>query len=646
VPVLFLACGSLPALLALGSAVLSAQAEPGPASAPPAQAVNAAIERGVEHLLLAQNRDGSWGLDLYERGLAWHDLRDGATALALYTLLKCGLAPGHPSIERGTAFLLLSEPVHTYATGIQLHALGALGVDRHRKRMQELVKLLVDLKRPGGWDYPGLNRPDLSNTQVAALGFRAAAQAGLSVPKGIWNALVEATLRYQERPSEIPGTTNLPREQRFMAGFAYEPGGAASASMTTAGLTVLGIAAEVEGRVPHALDVKVAEARVLALNWLAQNFSVEGNPHGEEAWHYYYLYGLERVGAFAGLTHLGPHDWYAEGATRLLKEQRADGGWRMDGRTSWPPQPMPIANTCFGLLFLRKATFSPTVARERPSFRAMEEPDSDVWFRVDAKDEWTMWLTGFAPALLERHPPGPEAQKQGAPHGLTLEAVEWWLDGEPVARVEAAVGSSGGGAVDLRFAARVPGRGSGEHELEARVTARTVDGTPLALVSKPVRFRQELAREDWMLDYVDDAETNVLRGQKLALSASSEESGFHRPAEAFDGLQGSAWWAREDDPEPWLVLESARGVKVKELLLSPAAASELLRAQCVAFETVELRINDAKDVLRVTMEADPARKTTVKFERPTLVRKLELRVVGAEREPGKYVGFAEIEARG
>lgn len=634
--------GSLPALLVSAPALLFAQAERGAASAPPAQAVNAAIERGVEHLLKAQNRDGSWGLDLYERGLAWHDLRDGATALALYTLMKCGLPPDHPSLERGAAFLTLSMPRHTYATGIQLHALGALGVDKHRRRMQELVKLLAELESPGGWDYPGLNRPDLSNTQVAALGFRAAAQAGLGVPKGIWASLVEATLRYQERPVEIPGTELLPREQRFMAGFAYEPGGQASASMTTAGLTVLGIAGEEKGRVPHGLEVKMSEARTLALNWLAQNFSVEGNPHGEGAWHYYYLYGLERVGAFAGLTHLGPHDWYAEGATQLLKEQRADGGWRMDGRTSWPPQPMPIANTCFGLLFLRKATFSPTVARERPSFRAMEEPDSDVWIRVDAKDDWTMWLTGFSPAVLERHPPAKEARQGGARAGPTIEAVEWWLDGERVARVEAVQD----GTTDARFAARVPGRGTGEHELEARVQARDAAGKALELRSKPVRFRQETAREAWMLDYPDDAETNAFRGLELVLSASSEESGFHRPAEAFDGLQGSSWWAREDDPEPWIKLESARGVKVKELLLSPAAASELLQGQCVAFETVEVRINDGKDVLRVTMEADPARKTVVKLERTTLVRRLELRVIGAPREPGKFVGFAEIEARG
>lgn len=639
--------GSLPALLVLAPLVSAAQAGGAPSSPPPAQAVNEAIERGVQYLLKAQNRDGSWGMDLYERGLAWHDLRDGATALALYTLTKCGLPPEHPSLERGAAFLLLSYPRHTYATGIQLHALGGLGVAAHKKRMQELVKELADLEVSGGFDYPGLGRADLSNTQVAALGFRAADHAGLTLPKGIWARLVEATLRYQESPVEIPGTALLPREQRRMAGFAYEPGGAPSASMTTAGLTVLGIASEVEGRVPHALAVKVAEARQLGLNWLAQNFSVEGNPHGEGAWHFYYLYGLERVGAFSGLTHLGAHDWYAEGARQLLKEQRADGGWRLDGRTSWPPTPMPVANTCFALLFLRKATFSQTAPRARPGFRAMEEEDSEVWVRVDAQRVWTLWVSGFSPLVRARLGLGAE-RAEADESRPTIERVEWLLDGAVVATVATAAASSGGTvevATDERFATRLTPAEGGEHEVQARVLARAPGGPELTFLSKPIRVFNEEARAPWMLDYVDDAEDNVFLRQTLTFSSSSEESNFHRPAEAFDGLQGSAWYARAGDPEPWLVLESARGVKLKELLLSPAAASEILRAECALFETVELRINDAKEPLRVTLDPDPLKKTVVALGRATLVRRLELRVIEPPEEPGKYVGFAEIEGR-
>ncbi|NOT29147.1 MAG: terpene cyclase/mutase family protein, partial [Planctomycetes bacterium] len=427
--------GSLPALLLIFFIALGARAAARPAQdaprGPSSEAVNAAIERGVAFLLRSQNRDGSFGVDLNERGLVWHDLRDGATALTVYTLLKCGFAPDHPALQRASTFLLESEPRHTYATGVLLHAIGALGDARNRKRMQKLVETLLGLRESGGWDYPGLNRADLSNTQVAALGLRAAHAAGLELPKSIWSELVGLTLRYQEKPLEIPGAGELPKERRRMAGFAYEPGGRATASMTTAGLTILGIVGEDPARVDHRFAADMAEARELALNWLAQHYSVAGNPEGEAVWHYYYLYGLERVGALFGLTEIAGHDWYAEGAAELLREQREHGGWSSDGRVRWPPAPMPIANTCFALLFLRKATLS-TPAGRREHVGRMEEPGSDVWVRVESKQTWTLWVSGFSPAARARFLPAnavpADAGKEPEP-ALFVERVEWWIDG-------------------------------------------------------------------------------------------------------------------------------------------------------------------------------------------------------------------------
>jgi hypothetical protein len=282
--------GSLPALTCLVSIALIALPDAqsvGPA--PSTEAVNAAIERGVDFLLRSQNRDGSWGVDLNERGLSWHDLRDGSGALAVYTLMKCGFAPDHPALQRATAFLLESTPRHTYSAGIQLHTLGALGNPEHRKRMRDLLEVLDDLKQRDGWDYPGIGRADLSNTQIAALGYRAAESAGLEVPRGMWAALVGIALRYQERPQEVPGAEDLAREQRTMAGFCYTPGEAPSASMTTAGLTILGIATEKPGRVGRKIERQVEEARRLAFSWLGRHYAVAGNPGGAASWHYYNL---------------------------------------------------------------------------------------------------------------------------------------------------------------------------------------------------------------------------------------------------------------------------------------------------------------------------------------------------------------------
>ena len=60
--------------------------------------------------------------------------------------------------------------------------------------------------------------------------------------------------------------------------------------------------------------------------------------------HYYYLYGLERAGMLYGTEKFGNHNWYNEGANFLLSKQGADGKW---GNRK---------NTCFAILFLRKAT--------------------------------------------------------------------------------------------------------------------------------------------------------------------------------------------------------------------------------------------------------------------------------------------------
>ncbi|MSR62631.1 MAG: hypothetical protein EXS08_09335 [Planctomycetes bacterium] len=628
--------GPLPALLLTLPVLLAASAVQEPPSRE--EAVNAAIERGVAFLLSTQNRDGSWGVDIEERTSTIHDLRDGSCALAVYTLLKCGLAGGHPAIQRALAFLLENTPTRTYATGVQLHALGALHDPAQKKRMQELLAILLDLLANGGWDYPGAGRPDLSNTQVAALGLRAAHAAGLSVPKATWGELVGLTLRYQERPVEIPGTALLPREKRRMAGFSYEPEGKATASMTTAGLTILGIATEDPLRVDHRFDVQIEEARALALNWLEQHYSVEGNPEGDGSWHCYYLYGLERVGALNGITKIGAHDWYLDGAAQLLKEQRDDGGWRNDDDPPWP-WPLMTANTSFALLFLRKATLPVITGQRREPLYRLEGPDSDVWLVVDGKQSWTMWITGFAPVVAGRF--GGDKSASGVPANVRVQAVEWWIDGELAGKV---AGDPARPWKDDRYPLKFQPKKGGTLEVECRVSALDPSGAPCELRSKPLGVRSDLVLEPWMLEYARDAASSAFRGQEFTITVSSEESQFHPKGDLFDGLQGSSWWAKQDDQEPWIRVESVKGLHLKELWLSPAASNERWRKDCAVFDEVELRINDAKVPLVVRMESDWRLKTKVALGKPMLVRKLELRVRHTP-EPGKYVGFAEIEGR-
>jgi hypothetical protein len=107
-------------------------------------------------------------------------------------------------------------------------------------------------------------------------------------------------------------------------------------------------------------DWKSDAAVRLGMEWLTTNFSVTwnykwgreipGDPENQGA-HFYYLYALERLGMFTGQEKMGRHEWYPEGATVLLERQRPDGSW-----LDVPLDNQPVWDTCFSILFLRRAT--------------------------------------------------------------------------------------------------------------------------------------------------------------------------------------------------------------------------------------------------------------------------------------------------
>ena len=81
----------------------------------------------------------------------------------------------------------------------------------------------------------------------------------------------------------------------------------------------------------------------------------------EKFLHYYYLYALERAAILYGTETLGRHVWYVEGANWLLDGQKPDGSWDVGDR-QWAPW-NPVWDTCFAILFLKRAT-RPLVASE------------------------------------------------------------------------------------------------------------------------------------------------------------------------------------------------------------------------------------------------------------------------------------------
>ncbi len=85
--------------------------------------------------------------------------------------------------------------------------------------------------------------------------------------------------------------------------------------------------------------------------WLEKNWTVKKNPN--RAWHHYYwLYSLERASVMNLIPRYGKHDWDREGAELLVAEQKADGSFDAEKRTTVGP----VIDTMFALLFLSRGT--------------------------------------------------------------------------------------------------------------------------------------------------------------------------------------------------------------------------------------------------------------------------------------------------
>jgi hypothetical protein len=146
----------------------------------------------------------------------------------------------------------------------------------------------------------------------------------------------------------------------FARGWGYIPKGKAPkyqwmeticGSMTTSGVAALMITkAGLEGTSGYRrFEKKINKSIRDGCAWLAHNFTVTGNPN-RGGYHYYFLYGLERVGVLTLCRMLGKHDWYEEGANHLLGAQSANGEWPATAGES------ALMDTCFALLFLKRAT--------------------------------------------------------------------------------------------------------------------------------------------------------------------------------------------------------------------------------------------------------------------------------------------------
>ena len=365
--------------------------------------INAAIEKGAKWLKAQRKADGLFG------GVIVNDREDyqiGLSALCGLALLASGESKKDAGMLKTLDACKAQDAIRagsgvrtTYDTGVLLMFITEMFrpemKDEKKERyatkpkkdpcnlpkdmaswVQDLAGWLVSVQlEEGWWRYPIAPPGDLSNTQYALLGLRAARDCGATVPASCFMRAIDGTLAAQEQDgpklkriikgSGKPGETDYAVEGGDRArGWPYQHGaGGITGSMTTAAIGTLAISRDALLRPERfsaysdELDRKVKRSVQDGFAWLDRNWSVEFNPpRGGPNWHYYYLYGLERACVYGDREHVGNHDWYAEGAMYLVGHQLPDGHWSSGATGVKEGGPSDLCDTAWALLFLKKAT--------------------------------------------------------------------------------------------------------------------------------------------------------------------------------------------------------------------------------------------------------------------------------------------------
>jgi len=333
-------------------------------SAQPARAqvtaddVRTAIERGVNYLLRDQAPDGRWS--------EYNEFPGGVTALCTLALLNSGVPVDDPKLQRALNHLRKIEPQKTYTVALQTMVLCAAEPDRDRALIRRNVQWLEKTQiksgvRSGGWGYPDA-AGDGSNSQFALLALHEAERVGVSATNQTWRLALDYWLERQNGDGS----------------WFYNPGAAATGSMTCAGIGSVVIAASklnppdarvVGGKVQCCADQEHNSAVERGLNWLGAHFTLSHNPGlgpiTSALYDYYYIYGVERVGRLTAQRFIGDHDWYREGCDQLVRQQdKLSGFWRGAG-----PRDGTQILTSFALLFLAKGRRPVLIAKlEREPF--------------------------------------------------------------------------------------------------------------------------------------------------------------------------------------------------------------------------------------------------------------------------------------
>lgn len=620
--------------LLLGPFLTAGPGSGAPRQGPDPEAVNEAIERGVRFLLATQEADGSWG------GANLLEYPEGATALCVAALLHSGVDPGHPAIQKGIAFVRSRPLVRYYGVVTRMLMEDILGPEKDLEAMKQCAEFIVSGAGSGYFDYPGLNRPDLSNTQYCILGLWLAHKNGIKVPEKVFEEALQTLLREQLSDG---GWAYFAKSAGAMPG-AMPTGPTewhATCSMTTAGMSSLlfcmdALSKNKKYERKYREDVDAALERGYA--WLDEHMAYDRNAstkepdENAEQWDYYYIYTIERLGFISGRDELGGKPWYPTGAEFLVKAQQPNGSWG-GRRPNW------FTDTPFALLFLVRATQARTGEGMRRKPKAIMAPDPSAYpvdFRILPGERTVAWIAGFSDQVRERY------GKRGE-FGLRVESVRYFVDGEEVAVLEGDVERFSG---NERFEVELP-LTAGEHTVQAvvRIAPEPERGEPLSDRRVNLDGPRLVIHVDWVLTpedlaVLEELPANLVPGSNPEVEVSSEQEGLLAGVMATDGSLAHGWVTALGDREPWIRLSWRKGLKSDTLVLSPPPGNRYRKPT-----RVQLIVNGK--AREIELQGKP--REHVDLQKRIAVKTLELRILDSEPmsdASGDETGFAEIELLG
>lgn len=335
---------------------------PLPAITPPTLAtVDAAITRGVDHLISSQNANGSWGGATQTKGLniyaplpgAHHAFRTGSSALALYGLLKSGDARPETlaTIDRAEAWMIKQLPrlrradftttYNVWGHAYGLRALSALhqhraGDDAKQSILKNLaIQQLEMLERyedvNGGWgylDFEGFTQkpsglPTSFTTATVLVGMHEAREVlGVKLPETEVQRSLRS-IRQQQTPDHAYVYSFNHRYRPRV--YINRPGGSLGRSQAcSAALRYFG-----DDTITDEILKTWLDRLILRNGWLdiARKRPVPHETHFSNSGYFYYYGHFYAMDCIGFLPETDRSVYYQHISRILLGKQEKDGSW-------------------------------------------------------------------------------------------------------------------------------------------------------------------------------------------------------------------------------------------------------------------------------------------------------------------------------